>query len=135
MPLSWDDKHPNILRMHIPNIRNWGEYDALVDESIVAINRVDTRVDVIVTRDVVRYRNGGLSHFKRGIEAVLALPNFGCSVSIASENSEFAEALMTSIVRSIGDEADGRFIFMPTLEDAYAYILADRIKANGDATE
>lgn len=133
MPLSWDENHPNILRMHIPNIRNWDEYDALMDDVIAEIKATDERVDVIVTRDVVRYRNGGLPHIAKAIEALLEHSNFGLSISIASETSKFQESMMHAIVRRLGDEAVRRFHFKPSIDVAYAFILEDRIAVDGES--
>jgi len=133
MPVQmvWEDDQHTIVRCHGQVQWTWEEYHATLDEIVEAANRVDHRVDLIITRDDDASPPAGspMPHFQR---AMRIMPRNVGLVVIVSSNS-FGRALVAMFSRIFSSRQHAQLAVAASLHEAQARIAAHRAGDNNSA--
>jgi hypothetical protein len=131
--MIWDDEKHTIVRCEGEGKWTWEEYHATLSEIVEAVKQVDHRVDLIITRQDGSSLPGGspMPHFQR---AMRIMPRNVGLVILLNTNT-FARALVSMFSRIFASRQHAQLIMLGTLEEARAYIAAQRAETHTDTAK
>lgn len=121
MPIWWDTQHSHVLRLHVPDITSWAEYDTLIDELVATLSELeeDNVVDIIVTREREYNRAGVTPHLQRAIKLISELTSIRYIITVQAAKATFTRVIFESTIRVTKAPIKHKFCLASDLAEAY----------------
>ena len=130
--LRWLDDEQTVLMITADGRVIWDEYHAINDEARRIIAALPHRVDLIIQSNVGLPTGSPLPHFREQFSKWDAAPNLGLVVVVDTNRiGAFIKASVDIAIRLLGFNLPDSGTFAATLDDAIAYIKADRAEKDG----
>jgi hypothetical protein len=127
MPISvtWGDSEQTLLLQVLDQQWTWGEFEAMVSQSLRMINRVHHTVDVLgdIRTSSPQVRGLGGEHMRRALDM---LPD-NLGVLIVVGRGYFMKTLFAMLV-VLHEKARGRIYFVDSMEEGYVLLQEQRLK-------
>jgi hypothetical protein len=130
--MVWDDEQHTIVRCEGEGKWTWEEYHDTLGQIVEAVQQVDHRVDLIITRQEGTASSppgSPMPHFQR---AMRVMPQ-NVRLMILINTNSFGRALVTMFSRIFASRQQPQLVVVGSLEEARARIAAHRSSENADA--
>ncbi|MEO8609282.1 MAG: hypothetical protein ABI690_15430 [Chloroflexota bacterium] len=129
--MVWEDEQHTIVRCDGEGKWTWEEYHATLSEIVEAVQQVDHRVDLVITREEGSSSPAGspMPHFQR---AMRIMPRNMSLVILINTNS-FGRALVTMFSRIFASREHAQLVVVGSLEEARARIASSRASEKNEA--
>ena len=128
--VTWYDNQHSIIEVRVYGTPTWEEYHSAIDKVTGDLASAQHRVDIIFNSASGMPKGNPLPHLKATFKKFAQYEHFGITVASGARGpAGFTKAIVEIVSKMLGTTSHINGHFVKNMDEAVAYIEADRAKA------